>query len=456
MFGPDTLFADLFGTPEMFEIFSDQAMVQAWLDAEVALACSEAALGLIPEEAAETIRSRADASQFDLKTLREGIETTDHPLVSTVWNFAEACGEAAGRYVHWGATTQDIMDTGLILQLRAALRLVDSRLDALMATAAAIAENERGTVMAGRTHGQQALPITFGLKVAIWLDELLRHDIRMRQMSGRLLVGQLGGATGTLAALGATGLAVQRGFCEYLGLGVPIVPWHTARDSLAELASVMSMIAATCSRVAGEVIQLQRTEIAELEERQDTGNVGSSTMPHKRNPMTSEGIIAVERLVRRSVGTAMEGMSGEHERDMSTWQSEWLWIPELLILVDATLVRTHEVLSGLRVRRDRMIENLEATEGLLMSEAVMIALAEQLGRQRAHDLLHEMAMEVSQGDRSFESAVLESALVVSSVGGAERLRELLNPANYLGATDETINEVLRRYHARAGGDAAAG
>ena len=348
------------------------------------------------------------------------------------------------------------MDTGLVLQLRAALGLVDSRLDALMAAAAALAENERGTVMAGRTHGQQALPITFGLKVAIWLDELLRHDIRVRQMSGRLLVGQLGGAAGTLGALGANGLAVQRGFCEYLGLGVPVVPWHTARDSLAELASVMSMIAATCSRVAGEVIQLQRTEIAELEEPQDAGNVGSSTMPHKRNPMTSEGIVAVERLVRRSVGTALEGMSGEHERDMSTWQSEWLWIPELLILVDAALVQTHAVLSGLRVRRDRMIENLELTEGLLMSEAVMIALAEKLGRQGAHDLLHEMAMEVSEGDRSFESAVLESALVVSSVGGAERLRELLNPANYLGATDETINEVLRRYHARAGAGAADG
>ncbi len=440
----------------MFEIFSDQRMLQAWLDAEVALACSEAALGLIPEEAAETIRSRADASQFDLKTLREGIETTDHPLVSTVWNFAEACGEEAGRYVHWGATTQDIMDTGLVLQLRAALGLVDSRLDALMATAAALAENERGTVMAGRTHGQQALPITFGLKVAIWLDELLRHDIRVRQMSGRLLVGQLGGAAGTLGALGANGLAVQRGFCEYLGLGVPVVPWHTARDSLAELASVMSMIAATCSRIAGEVIQLQRTEIAELEEPQDAGNVGSSTMPHKRNPMTSEGIVAIERLVRRSVGTALEGMSGEHERDMSTWQSEWLWIPELLILVDAALVQTHAVLSGLRVCRDRMIENLELTAGLLMSEAVMIALAEKLGRQGAHDLLHEMAMEVSEGGRSFESAVLESALVVSSVGGAERLRELLNPANYLGATDETINEVLRRYHARADAGAADG
>ena len=456
MFGPDTLFADRFGTPEMFEIFSDQKMLQAWLDAEVALACSEAALGLIPKEAAETIRSRADASQFDIKTLREGIETTDHPLVSTVWNFAEACGEEAGRYVHWGATTQDIMDTGLVLQLRAALGLVDSRLDALMAAAAALAETERGTVMAGRTHGQQALPITFGLKVAIWLDELLRHDIRVRQMSGRLLVGQLGGAAGTLGALGANGLEVQRGFCEYLGLGVPVVPWHTARDSLAELASVMSMIAATCSRIAGEVIQLQRTEIAELEEPQDAGNVGSSTMPHKRNPMTSEGIVAVERLVRRSVGTALEGMSGEHERDMSTWQSEWLWIPELLILVDAALVQTHEVLSGLRVRRDRMIENLELTEGLLMSESVMIALAEKLGRQGAHDLLHEMAMEVSEGDRSFESVVLESALVVSSVGGAQRLRELLNPANYLGATSETINEVLRRYHARAGAGAADG
>jgi 3-carboxy-cis,cis-muconate cycloisomerase len=448
VFGPDALFADRFGTPEMFEIFSDRRMVQGWLDAEVALACSEAALGLIPDEAAQIIRSKADASQFDIETLREGIATTDHPLVSTVWKFAEACGEEAGRYVHWGATTQDIMDTGLVLQLRDALFVVGSRLDAVMGCAAALAESERATVMAGRTHGQQALPITFGLKAGNWLDELLRHDLRMRQLRARLLVGQLGGAAGTLAALGPNGLAVQRGFCEYLGLGVPVVAWHTARDSLAELASVLSMIAATCSRVAGEVVQLQRTEIAELEERQDAGNVGSSTMPHKRNPMTAEGIIATERLVRRSVDTALGGMSGEHERDMSKWQSEWLWIPELLVLVDSTLARTKEVLSGLRVRPDRMIENLGLTEGLLMSEAVMIALGEQLGRQRAHDLLHEMAMEVAEGDQSFESTLLASPAVLDAVGGPDRLKELLDPAGYLGATDEMIDDVLRRYRAR--------
>ena len=456
MFGPDALFADRFGTPEMFEIFSDRRMVQGWLDAEVALALAEAALGLIPDEAARTIRSTADASRFDIATLREGIATTDHPLVSTVWNFAEACGPEAGRYVHWGATTQDIMDTGLVLQLREALTVVDSRLEALMGCAAALVDRERATVMAGRTHGQQALPITFGLKAAIWLDELLRHDVRLRQMRPRLLVGQLGGAAGTLAALGRHGMAVQRGFCAYLGLAVPVVAWHTARDSLAELASVMSMLAATCSRIAGEVVQLQRTEIAELEERQDAGNVGSSTMPHKRNPMTSEGIIATERLVRRSVETALGGMSGEHERDMSTWQSEWLWIPELLILLDATVARTGEVLAGLRVRRDRMLENLELTEGLLMSEAVMIALGEQLGRQAAHDLLHEMAMEVSQSDRSFESALMESTSVVDAVGGADRLRELLNPASYLGASDEMIDDVLRRYRSRPGAPGSPG
>ena len=448
MLGSDALFADRFGTPEMFEIFADRRMVQAWLDAEVALACAEAEAGLIPDEAAATIRSKADASLFAVQTLREGIAATDHPLVSTVWSFAEACGEHAGKYVHWGATTQDIMDTGLVLQLRDALELVGARLDALMAAVAVLARDERGSVMAGRTHGQQALPITFGLKAAGWLDELMRHDTRMEQLSVRLLLGQLGGAAGTLAALGARGLEVQRRFCEHLDLGVPLVAWHTARDSLAELACVMSMVAATCSRIAGEIVQLQRTEIAELEERQEAGNVGSSTMPHKRNPMTSEGIIAMERLVRRSVDTALEGMSGQHERDMSRWQSEWLWIPELLILVDAVLAHTAEVLSGLRVRRDRMITNLELTEGLLMSEAVMIALGEEVGRQRAHDLLHEIAMQVSENGRSFESALLESASVLQAVGGESRLKELLSPANYLGSANEMVDEVLRRYRAR--------
>lgn len=440
------VFADLFGTDEMRELFNDRALVQSWLDAESALAEAEARVGLIPAAAAAEIARQARAELLDVDEIRRGIRTANHPLVHVVWAFAELCEGDAGGYVHWGATTQDIMDTGMVIQLRGAHALLLARLGALADVLAEHVERERGTLIAGRTHGQHAVPITFALKLAVFLDEVLRHGERLRQLAPRLLVGQLGGAAGTLAALGDAGPAVRREFCAVLGLAEPRAAWHTARDGLAELAHVASMAAATCERLAGEVILLQKTEVAELAEAHESGNVGSSTMPQKRNPMTAESIVAASRLVRRNVVVALEGMLGQHERDMGAWQAEWAWLPELCTSADATLVQTVGLLRALTVDREQMRANLALTGGAIMSEAVMMRIAERVGRQRAHDLVRELAMRAAENEASFVDLLTSDPTVVESFD-AQAVAELLDPARYLGLADASVDAVLAAYRA---------
>ena len=286
------VFQDLFGTEEMLQVFDDRALLQSWLDAEAALARAEAKCGVIPTEAATEIGRQARADLFDPDEIRRAIQTANHPLVPLVRALSALCEEGAGEYVHWGATTQDIMDTGAVLQLRDAHSILLGRLDELSIMLAHRVRDERDTVMVGRTHGQHAVPITLGLKLAVFLDELLRHRERLLQLAPRLLVVELAGAGGTLASLGGAAEGVQEEFARALGLGVPSVAWHTARDCFAELAAVLSMVAATCERFANEVILLQKTEVAEVFEAHEHGNIGSSTMPQKRNPMTAESVVA--------------------------------------------------------------------------------------------------------------------------------------------------------------------
>lgn len=437
------LFGDLFGTDEMRAVFGDIGLVQSWLDTEAALALAEAELGIIPKSAAAIIERHAVAERLDLAAIRAGIREADHPLISTIWAFAGSCPDGAGEYVHWGATTQDIMDTGLVLQLRSALHIIQGRLGELIALVRDLTIRERATLMAGRTHGQQALPITLGFKTAVWLAELLRHRDRLAQVRSRILVGQLSGASGSLASFEGRGLAVQEEFCRRLGIGVAPIAWHVARDALAELANDFAMIAATCSRIAMEVIQLQRTEIGELEEHQHAANVGSSTMPQKRNPMTAEGVVAAARLVRRNVPTALEGMLAQHERDMSVWQSEWAYVPEVCTLTDATLELTLEVIADLYVDRDRMAQNLGMSGGLIVAEAVMIELAKHYGRQRAHTIVHEVAMRSVENRVPFLDALMAQPDITEALGAGDEIAQLLDPAGYLGEISSMIDRVLR-------------
>ncbi len=444
MTGETGVFGDLFGTDEMRAIFDDAAIVQGWLDAEAALARAEASVGVIPAAAADEIARKARAELLDVGEIRSGIRTANHPLVGFIRCFAAVCDEGAGEYVHWGATTQDIMDTGMVLQLRSAHALVLGRVDRLAELLAGVAERERDTPMAGRTHGQHALPITLGLKLAVVLDELLRHRERLLALAPRLLVAQLGGAAGTLASLGDDAERVQEAFCELLGLGRPRVAWHSARDGLAELAAVLAMVTATCERLAGEVILLQKTEVAELAEGHAETHVGSSTMPQKRNPMTAEGVVAAAMLARRDVVVALEGMTGQHERDMGRWQAEWSWVPQLCLHADAALAQTTSLVAGLEVDRERMRRNLGLTGGLILAEAVMMKVAERLGRQTAHELLHELAMEAVETGRPFEELLRANPRVAGALGDAD-LAAVLDPAGYSGLAGAGVDAVLARY-----------
>jgi 3-carboxy-cis,cis-muconate cycloisomerase len=447
------VFRDLFGTEEMLRVFDDRALLQSWLDAEAALALAEARGGVIPPDAAAEIERRARAELFDPDEIRSAIRTANHPLVPVVRALAALCDGPAGEYVHWGATTQDIMDTGTVLQLREAHAILVGRLAELSSILVHRARDESDTLMAGRTHGQHAVPITLGLKLTVFLDELLRHRERLLQLAPRLLVVELAGAGGTLASLGDAADRVQDEFARILGLGVPAVAWHTARDSLAELAAVLAMAAATCERLANEVILLQKTEVAEVFEAHEDGNVGSSTMPQKRNPMTAEGVVAASRLVRRNVVVAVEGMTGQHERDMGAWQAEWVWIRDLCVNADAALVQTIRLAEGLRVDRERMRTNLGLTGGLIMAEAVMMDVAQAIGRQEAHDLLHGLAMEAVETQRPF-AELLKTDARIAQVVTPERIDRLLGGDDYLGLAGASIERVLRRATETLGADRA--
>jgi adenylosuccinate lyase len=437
-------FRDLYGTAAMRAVFDDRALLQRWLDAEAALARAEAELGLIPRAAAREIARAARAGRMNIGRIRAGIEKTVHPLVPVIRELARHCRGGAGEFIHWGATTQDIMDTANVLQLTEAYAILDRRLDGLAAALSALARRHRDAVMAGRTHGQQALPITFGFKAAVWLAEVRRHRERLAESRPRVLVGQFAGAVGTLASVPEKGLAIQRRMMKILGLGVPPIAWHTARDGFAEFASILGMIAATMGKIAHEVILLQKTETAEVEEPFNTGKVGSSTMPHKRNPMLCEAVCALARLVMRQVPAALDGMLQEHERDMGPWQMEWAYLPEACVMADGALALTDRVVRGLRVDAKRMRRNLDALGGLMLSEAVMLELAKTAGRQTAHDVVYECSMKAFEEGRPFADVLAADPRVAKHLT-RPRIARLLDPARYTGLAGTFVDRVAGRH-----------
>jgi 3-carboxy-cis,cis-muconate cycloisomerase len=372
----------------------------------------------------------ADATRFDLDGLREQMRLSEHPLVPTVRALAEAAGDA-GQYVHWGATTQDIMDTAMVLQVRTALDLVEGTLGELIAGLAAHARSYAGTRMPGRTHGQHALPITFGLKLAVWLDELGRTRERLTECRPRVLVGQLAGGAGTLASLGVDAPAVRENFCRRLSLGAPTTPWHVARDGFAELVSVLGILAGTIEKIALELIRLQSTELGEVAEPTTAAHVGSSTMPQKRNPMVSEYVAAVCKLVRGLVPTMQAAMIGAHERDMASWAAEWLLVPQAFIMTDGALTQLLAVVEELDVNDERMAANLELTKGSILAEAVMLALGRQIGRERAHQLMSGVTSEAERRGVHL-LVVLREHPEASALLSETELEQLLDATAYLG------------------------
>jgi 3-carboxy-cis,cis-muconate cycloisomerase len=426
-----SLFKDIFGTDEMRKIWDDLNTVQKWLDVEAALARAQAKLGIIPAAYANEISKKARVELIDMDELKRGIDKTTHPLMPLVRVFRTVCAGDAGEFIHWGATTQDIMDTGLVLQIKESLELVEPCLSAVNKTLKHMASEHKDTVMAGRTHGQHALPITFGYKVAVWQKEIARHLTRLEQVKKRVLIGQFGGAVGTLASMGFGGLEVQELMFRELGLEVPDIAWHASRDSLAELVCVLGMISATLGKIANEVVTLQKTEYGELEEPFEMGMVGSSTMPHKRNPMTSESVVAISKMVRYNVPLAIEAMVGEFERDMRTWQTEWKFVGESFILLSGAIRSINRVLQRLYINVGQMRSNVYMTKGLILSEAIMLKLGEKIGRQKAHDLVYKICMKAYEEDMPLQDALMQEPSILGELTPQE-IEVIMDPVSYTG------------------------
>ncbi len=436
------IFRDVFGAPAMRAIFSDAAVAARWVDVEVALAEAEGRVGVIPAEAARAIKERARRDAIDLARLKTETDLVGYPIVGLVHQLAGQCGDA-GRYLHWGATTQDIMDTATVLQVRDALALVEADLAALKAALAALAQKHRNTVMAGRTHLQHALPVTFGYKAAVWLGMVERHLERLAQLGPRVLVGQFAGAAGTLASLGDKGLAVHDALMEVLGLGRPATPWHVARDAFAETTAFLGLVTGSLAKIATDVMLLMQTEVAEAFEPFVEGRGASSTMPQKRNPISCELIVAAARIVRGNVGLMLDAMAADHERATGPWHLEWVALPEAFIAASGALRQSRFMLEGLVVDAGRMRRNLDLTGGLIVAEAVMMALAQHTGRQAAHDIIYG-ACRAALDKGVTLLAELEQQGEVTRHLARERLVELIDPVNYLGSTQAMVDRALKR------------
>ena len=432
---------DLYGTEVMRRIWSDDQRLQRWLDYEAALARAQTRVGLVPAEAAAEITRKARAELFDADAIKAGIDKAVHPLVPVIWQLSNLCENGAGGYVHWGATTQDVTDTGLILQIRDSLVEIERSLGELIAILAGLARDHRATPMVGRTHGQQALPMTFGFKVATWLAECLRHSERLAACRPRLLVGEFGGAVGTLAGIVDRGLDVRRYLMEELDLGEPLIAWHSSRDHIAEFTCVVAAMTATTGKIAHEIINLQMNEVGEVEELWHEGKIGSSTMPQKRNPMLCETVLTLSRLTRPHASLAIDAMLHDFERDWSSVQMEWEFVPELCIMAHAALSISNRVLSMLAVNPDRMLANLHLSDGQLVAERVMFALAERSGRQTAHEIVHEISMASVNNRTSFSEALKRHPAVSAQLSGAE-IERLLDPTTYIGLSVEFVDNVL--------------
>ncbi|QOZ30903.1 adenylosuccinate lyase family protein [Bradyrhizobium sp. CCBAU 53421] len=434
------LFRDAFGTREMREVFSDLRLIARYAEVEVALAKAEARCGVIPAEAAEEIARRTDVGAFDFDLLRQETDVVGYPILPLVHQMAKQCGEA-GRYVHWGATTQDIMDTAVVLQLRDGLKIIEGDIAALRGILADLSKKHRDTPMAGRTHLQQALPVTFGYKTAIWLAAFDRHAARLAELKPRVLVGQFAGAAGTLASLGDKGFAVQKVLCEELGLGVPVSTWHVARDGLAEAVNFLALVTGTLGKIALDIMIMASTEFAEVYEPFVKGRGASSTMPQKRNPISSELMLAAAKAVRQHAGLMLDAMVQDFERATGPWHAEWMAIPESFVLTAGALHQARFALGGLIVDEKRMADNLDISRGLIVAEAVMMGLAPAIGRQEAHDVVYDACRLANDKGLTLAEALAADDRVASRIDRAT-IDRLTAPKNYLGLAPEMVDRVL--------------
>ena len=435
------IFRDFFGTEAMRNVFSDEGMLDAYCQVEAALALVEGRLGLIPSDAAAAIAANAKVGNLDMALIKEQTEIVGYPILPLVRAIAKACPDSTGEFTHWGATTQDIMDSGLALQLKAAFDIVEAELDALAGHLAKLAAEHRDTVMAGRTHLQHALPLTFGYKAAVWLSGIDRHRERLAQLRPRVEVGQFAGAAGTLASLGENGMAVSDALMEELGLGRPSMPWHVARDGVAESVNFLGLVSGSLSKMATDIMLMMATETGEAFEPFVPGRGGSSTMPQKRNPISCELILGAGKVIRQHAATVMDAMAADFERATGPWHAEWIAVPEAFVLSAGVLAQANFMMAGLQVQPARMRKNLEMTGGLIVSEAVMMGLAPALGRNTAHDVVYDACRAANEEGLSLLEALRRSDEIAGKLPDDELVR-LCDPINYLGQSREMLDRFL--------------
>jgi len=440
---PDSaVYRHLWSTDEVRALLDDTGRTQRWLDILAALAESQAEHGIVPAAAAAEISQHARVELVDLDRVAAETRATGHSTLGLIRVLREALPPSCAEWVYVGATVQDITDTWFALVMRDMLDVVERDVARCRAAAAGLAREHRDTLMCGRTHGQPGLPITFGYKAAVWVGELDRHLERIAQARPRLQVAQLGGALGTLEFWGEQGPALLDTFASKLGLGVPDMPWITARDRLAEFATLLAFVTGTLGKIGNEIYELQRPEIGELAEPFTSGQVGSITMPHKRNPELAEHLDTLARCVRADAGTALEGLVALHERDGRGWKAEWLWLPEMCLLTAAALSFAARLLEGLQVNEARMRANLDAQRGYPMSEPVMRLLAARLGKHVAHERVYAATMTGIENGVDLATALRDAGLVGPEALSEDELVAALDPHGALGATGAFVDRVL--------------
>ncbi|KAL4072154.1 L-Aspartase-like protein [Scleroderma yunnanense] len=442
-----SIFQTIFATPEMLAIWSDTRRTALYLEFERGLAVVQGQLGIIPQGAADAISEFcSDVSNVDFEELKEQTEKIGYPvlgLVKQIVHYVNAKTPGYGEWAHWGTTTQDVTDTTNVLQLRETLDIITPMLEVVKAGLRDLAAKHKSTPMAARSNLQQAVPITFGFKLARLLSTFQRHHERLLQLKDRLLVLQFSGAAGTLATLPADrALECQVALAQFLHLSPPDIAWHTERDRFAELAGFFALLTGTCAKFALDVKLLMQTEVGEVSEPFNDHRGASSTMPQKRNPISSAYISAIATSVRHHANAMYEAMVADHERSTGPWQVEWIALPEICILTGAALKHTQDIVSGLQVHPETMMRNLDATKGGIVSEAVMMQLAPRIGRQVAHDLVYELCRKSAENNVHLLDLLERDERVISAGLSKETLEQLCDPGKYLGLSVEMVERMI--------------
>lgn len=435
------IFGNIFGTEAMRHVWSDENRTSKYLEIESALAKVQGRLGIIPQKAADEIVRNCRIENIDMEKLRQQTERIGYPILGVVQQLVEKCADGLGEWCHWGATTQDITDTATVLQIREALVIIDQDLATISQSMADIAKKHRDTPMIGRSNLQQAVPVTFGYKMAGLLSAIERHRERLSQLRPRVLTGEFAGAAGTLASLEKGAMETQEGLMKELGLAQPLIAWHTIRDCIAETGGFLGLVCGTLGKLSMDVKLMMQTEVGEVYEPFAHGRGSSSTMPQKRNPISSCYIHACASVVRQHSAALLDAMIADHERSTGPWEIEWIVLPEAFVLTAGALSQSKFVLAGLEVDAKRMRDNLDLTNGLVVSEAVMMGLAPYLGREHAHDLVYDLCRDAIKQDKPLLELLAANAEITRHVD-RKKLAEFCDPSNYLGLSGVMVDRVL--------------